>query len=184
MADTSDNGSPDPEIEQPEIVADSGDAVHESESAVSDPARVMRVATMIKELLAEARNSSLDPASRDRMRDIYDLSRTELAGALSDDLREELDRMALPFDEGHTERSRATGGEGAARGVVGGAVPRHPGHAVRQADGGPPAARGDAGRPSPQGPGRLRVALRASPDRWVPAAPAQSTADDRPGTYL
>lgn len=54
---------------------------------------------MIKQLLDEVRTTDLDEASRDRLRDIYDLSITELGSALSDDLRDELTRLAMPFGE-------------------------------------------------------------------------------------
>jgi hypothetical protein len=84
--------------EQAEVVEAATDG-DEATPAVSQPAKVMRVGTMIKELLNEVRNSSLDEASRERLRDIYDQSVRELSESLSDDLREELERLALPFDE-------------------------------------------------------------------------------------
>jgi hypothetical protein len=67
---------------------------------VEEPAKVMRIGTMIRTLLEEVRQADdLDEASRDRLRDIYDTSIRELAAALSPDLREELGRLALPFDD-------------------------------------------------------------------------------------
>lgn len=84
------------EVEQPEVVHD--DPSDDSEPAVSEPAKVMRVGTMIKELLTEVRASSLDEASRERLRDIYETSVRELSESLSEDLRQELERLALPFD--------------------------------------------------------------------------------------
>ena len=65
---------------------------------VDSPAKVMRIGSMIKQLLDEVRAAPLDDASRGRLRDIYDTSVSELASALSPDLREELARMVLPFD--------------------------------------------------------------------------------------
>ena len=88
-----------PVVEQPEVVDPTAAPADEEGPAVSQPAKVMRVGTMIKELLNEVRNSSLDEASRERLRDIYDTSVRELSESLSDDLREELHRLALPFDE-------------------------------------------------------------------------------------
>jgi hypothetical protein len=64
---------------------------------ISQPAKVMRIGSMVKNLLDEARNSPLDDAGRRRLREIYEQSVTELSGALSTDLSEELSRMALPF---------------------------------------------------------------------------------------
>ncbi len=58
---------------------------------------MMRIGSMIKQLLDEVRTTDLDEASRDRLRDIYDLSVAELSGALSEDLRDELHRLATPF---------------------------------------------------------------------------------------
>ncbi|MCY4134049.1 MAG: DUF2587 domain-containing protein [bacterium] len=69
--------------------------------AIEQPAKVMRVGTMMKQLLDEVRQSSLDESSRDRLRDIYATSIEELGSALSPDLREELDRLILPFPEDH-----------------------------------------------------------------------------------
>jgi hypothetical protein len=65
--------------------------------AVGQPAKVMRIGSMIKQLLEEVRQAPLDEASRSRLRAIYDTSVRELADGLSPDLRDELSRMALPF---------------------------------------------------------------------------------------
>jgi hypothetical protein len=67
--------------------------------SVEEPAKVMRIGAMIRQLLDEVRTTELDPASRERLRDIYDLSIEELGGALSEDLRDELKRLAMPFSE-------------------------------------------------------------------------------------
>jgi len=68
---------------------------------VSEPAKVMRVGSMIKQLLDEVRQTELDEPSRIRLRAIYDRSIEELGSALSPDLRDELKRLAFPFaDEG------------------------------------------------------------------------------------
>lgn len=66
--------------------------------SVEKPAKVMRIGSMVKQLLDEVRSAPLDDAGRTRMREIYDQSIRELAGALSPDLAAELDRMAPPFD--------------------------------------------------------------------------------------
>jgi hypothetical protein len=70
------------------------------EEAVTSPAKVMRIGSMVKQLLEEVRTAPLDEASRERLAEIYDRSVTELAGALSPDLSEELQSLALPFEEG------------------------------------------------------------------------------------
>src|ERR1700721_1481031 len=68
--------------------------------AVEHPAKVMRIGSMIKQLLEEVRQAPLDEASRSRLREIYDTSVAELSDGLSQDLRDELARMTLPFGPG------------------------------------------------------------------------------------
>ena len=68
---------------------------------VEQPAKVMRIGTMIKQLLEEVRAAPLDDASRNRLREIHQSSVRELEEGLAPELREELERLALPFsDEG------------------------------------------------------------------------------------
>jgi Protein of unknown function (DUF2587) len=69
---------------------------------VEEPAKVMRIGSMIKQLLEEVRAAPLDEASRNRLRDIHAASIRELEEGLSPDLREELERITLPFSEGET----------------------------------------------------------------------------------
>lgn len=66
---------------------------------VEQPAKVMRIGTMIKQLLEEVRAAPLDDASRSRLRDIHSRSVRELEEGLAPELREELERLALPFGE-------------------------------------------------------------------------------------
>jgi hypothetical protein len=68
------------------------------QESVEQPAKVMRIGSMIKQLLEEVRQADLDEASRERLREIYETSIRELSGALSPDLQEELARLAHPFD--------------------------------------------------------------------------------------
>jgi hypothetical protein len=69
---------------------------------VEEPAKVMRIGTMIKQLLEEVKSAPLDEASRNRLRDIHERSIRELEEGLSPELREELERITLPFSEGET----------------------------------------------------------------------------------
>ncbi|ORA20198.1 hypothetical protein BST14_03030 [Mycobacterium arosiense ATCC BAA-1401 = DSM 45069] len=66
---------------------------------VEQPAKVMRIGTMIKQLLEEVRAAPLDEASRNRLREIHATSIRELEEGLAPELREELDRLTLPFSE-------------------------------------------------------------------------------------
>src|SRR5215203_2304312 len=59
----------------------------------------MRIGTMVKQLLEEVRAAPLDEASRVRLKEIHRTSIKELEEGLSPDLREELDRLTLPFEE-------------------------------------------------------------------------------------
>ena len=69
----------------------------ETTDYISQPAKVMRIGSMVKSLLDEARSAPLDEAGRARLREIYETSISELSGALSPDLGGELTRMAIPF---------------------------------------------------------------------------------------
>jgi len=66
---------------------------------VEQPAKVMRIGTMIKQLLEEVRVAPLDDASRNRLREIHATSIRELEDGLAPELRAELDRLTLPFSE-------------------------------------------------------------------------------------
>lgn len=66
---------------------------------IEQPAKVMRIGTMIKQLLEEVRSAPLDEASRHRLREIHQRSIAELEEGLAPELREELTRLSLPFDE-------------------------------------------------------------------------------------
>ena len=79
--------TPGPSDEQPQF------------EAVTEPAKVMRIGSMVKQLLEEVRTVSLDEASRERLAEVYERSIVELGEALSPDLREELTQLNLPFDE-------------------------------------------------------------------------------------
>ncbi|MGH3767218.1 MAG: bacterial proteasome activator family protein [Pseudonocardiaceae bacterium] len=69
---------------------------------VEQPAKVMRIGSMIKQLLEEVRAAPLDEASRNRLREIHQSSIRELEQGLAPELREELERLSLPFDQNTT----------------------------------------------------------------------------------
>jgi hypothetical protein len=66
---------------------------------VEQPAKVMRIGTMIKQLLDEVKAAPLDEASRRRLKDIHHASIAELEKGLAPELVEELDRLSLPFTD-------------------------------------------------------------------------------------
>ena len=69
---------------------------------VEQPAKVMRIGSMIKQLLEEVRAAPLDDASRNRLREIHQSSIRELEMGLAPELRDELERLSLPFSEDST----------------------------------------------------------------------------------
>jgi hypothetical protein len=85
----------------PEVVgpAPSAQDQEELQGAVQQPAKVMRIASMARQLLDELRSAPLDDAGRTRLKEIYETSVRELGEVVSGDLREELAALSLPFDE-------------------------------------------------------------------------------------
>jgi Protein of unknown function (DUF2587) len=66
---------------------------------VEQPAKVMRIGSMIRQLLEEVKSAPLDEASRNRLKEIHAASIKELEEGLAPELVEELDRLTLPFTE-------------------------------------------------------------------------------------
>ncbi len=87
-------------------LADQADDDDDDERSLTDlveqPAKVMRIGSMIRQLLEEVKAAPLDEASRNRLRDIHRASIAELEAGLAPELVEELDRLSLPFTEGTT----------------------------------------------------------------------------------
>src|SRR5215210_1042904 len=94
---TSDGDGDGADIEHGELVSPLADGEAQTNS-VTEPAKVMRIGSMVKQLLDEVRHAPLDQASRERLAEIYERSVAELSEALSPDLQEELRSLALPFD--------------------------------------------------------------------------------------
>ena len=66
---------------------------------VESPAKIIRIGAMVKQLLEEVRNTDLDEASRDHLREIYENSIHELKGGLSPELGAELDQLSFDFSD-------------------------------------------------------------------------------------
>jgi Protein of unknown function (DUF2587) len=88
-----------PRSETTEVVV-APDPEQELMETVTAPAKVMRIGSMVKQLLEEVRTGSLDEPSRERLAEIYERSIVELSEALSPDLQDELRNLALPFKDG------------------------------------------------------------------------------------
>ncbi len=66
---------------------------------VEQPAKVMRIGSLIRQLLEEVRAAPLDEKSRARLKEIHKSSIKELEDGLAPELVEELERLSLPFAE-------------------------------------------------------------------------------------
>ncbi len=149
---------------------------------IQEPAKVMRVGAMLRQLLEELREATLDESSRDRLRDIYETSLVELGSALSPDLQAELDRITLPFDDDavpseaelHVAKAQLVGWlEGLIQGIQATLFAQQ--MAAQQQLANMRGQIGPGGQPAP--PGRPM----APPGQ--PQMPAENP-DNRPGTYL
>ncbi|MFE3449692.1 bacterial proteasome activator family protein [Nonomuraea sp. NPDC059194] len=87
----------------PEGFSAQGDSGEQEErsvaSLVEQPAKVMRIGSMIRTLLEEVRAAPLDEASRKRLKEIHESSIKELEDGLAPELVDELERLSLPFTE-------------------------------------------------------------------------------------
>ncbi len=66
---------------------------------VTEPSKLLRIASMTRAMLEEVREAPLDDAGRSRLLSIYERSLEELKGVLSEDLRDELDAVFVPINE-------------------------------------------------------------------------------------
>ncbi|MFF5265169.1 bacterial proteasome activator family protein [Actinomadura viridis] len=82
------------------IGTDDGGGEKSITDMVEQPAKVMRIGGMIRQLLDEVKAAPLDEASRARLREIHQSSIKELEDGLAPELIEELSRLSLPFVEG------------------------------------------------------------------------------------
>ena len=80
----------------PEVVGPPKPGDEGSES-ITQPSKLLRIASMVRELLEETRQASLDEPGRARLRQIYERAVGELTEVLSPDLREELETLAPPM---------------------------------------------------------------------------------------
>ncbi|MEV0355957.1 bacterial proteasome activator family protein [Nocardia sp. NPDC050697] len=85
-----------PESDDQEQKEEAGESLADM---VEQPAKVMRIGTMIKQLLEEVRAAPLDDASRNRLKEIHKSSVRELEQGLAPELRDELERLTLPFTD-------------------------------------------------------------------------------------
>ncbi|ALE04563.1 hypothetical protein AL755_02565 (plasmid) [Arthrobacter sp. ERGS1:01] len=97
---TAPNGAPAEGTVVDDITESGRPAAHPSVADMVDqPAKVMRIGTMVKQLLDEVKSAPLDDAARARLAEIHERSIAELEDGLSPELVEELHRLSLPFSE-------------------------------------------------------------------------------------
>lgn len=65
--------------------------------AIAEPAKLLRIVSMVRELLDETRQASMDDKGRAQLRQIYERSLLELKDVLSPDLQRELETLAIPM---------------------------------------------------------------------------------------
>ncbi len=82
--------------ERPSIPPDA----HET---ITEPAKLLRIASMVRELLEETRHASIDETGRQRLAEVYERSVEELGESISTDLRDELAALAPPMGKVPTE---------------------------------------------------------------------------------
>ena len=80
------------------VVAQDEDSANVAD-LVEQPAKVMRIGSMIKQLLDEVKSAPLDEAARQRLKQIHATSIKELEDGLAPELIEELERLSLPFTD-------------------------------------------------------------------------------------
>ena len=117
QAPASSEGHPDPQPQTVVVVGPDGrplgtaqvgadaDRPNEEEDLsrmIGQPAKVMRIGSMIKQLLEEVKSAPLDEKARVRLTEIHRRSIEELETGLAPERVSELDRLALPFSEGET----------------------------------------------------------------------------------
>ena len=99
-----DNSNPDAESVTPEIIATpDDDAATDGQPTVTEPSKLIRIASMTRAMLDEVREAPLDEAGRSRLVSIYQGSIDELKEVLSDDLIDELDAVFVPITESPSE---------------------------------------------------------------------------------
>ena len=87
-----------PEESTSTALAEVSDDRHEE--AITEPGKLMRIASMARAMLIEAREAPIDEAGRDHLKQIYERTVDELCSVLPDALREELGSMFVPLDGG------------------------------------------------------------------------------------
>src|SRR5690242_16605916 len=94
-----------PQIDPRAVLVPEGEQLEDGDprAAISEPDKVLRIATMVRELLDETRAAPPDERGRAMLRNAYEKAVNELSDVLSDDLKRELEQLAPPMEEVPTE---------------------------------------------------------------------------------
>jgi len=95
--------APPADVVQAMPVQEAPASIDQAEEAITQPAKLLRIASMVRELLEETRQTTLDEPGRKRLADIYGRAVGELSEVLSPDLRDELGQLAPPMEAVPTE---------------------------------------------------------------------------------
>ncbi|HEX2184726.1 MAG TPA: proteasome activator [Chloroflexota bacterium] len=88
---------------QPQIITPGSEDEDQGQQIIAHPAKLLRIASMIREMVEEVRQTSLDEKGKERLVEVYRSSVAELREALSEDLQQELDELALPLETSESE---------------------------------------------------------------------------------
>jgi proteasome activator-like protein len=80
------------------VPIDAAEQQPDPQETITEPAKLLRIASMVRELLEETRHASLDEPGRKRLADVYQRSVEELGESISTDLKDELAALAPPVD--------------------------------------------------------------------------------------
>jgi hypothetical protein len=92
-----------PQIVTPDAPPQAEGPSEEGQQVIAHPAKLLRIASMIRELVEEVRQISLDEKGRQRLAEVYKASLGELRDALSEDLQKELDELLGPIEGNESE---------------------------------------------------------------------------------
>jgi hypothetical protein len=106
--DSNDIDSQNPDLPLQAQVVDSGEPIETTEdggSFITEPSKLIRIASMTRAMLDEVRQAELDERGRRRLGEIYTNSLDQLRESLSDDLQDELESIFQPLHTGETSES-------------------------------------------------------------------------------
>lgn len=90
---------------KPDAIEQDASAPEEEDSPVSEPTKLIRIASMTRAMLEEVRQAPLDEGGRARLAEVHERSLAELRGVLSPELLEEFDGIMIPLQEGEVSEA-------------------------------------------------------------------------------